>query len=63
MEKPAANAVANKTDDTLAPTPAPAAAPHTMNTQKNDDTNSANTALLIKIEDWIQDFFFDLGLI
>lgn len=32
MENPAANAVANKTDDTLAPTPAPAAAPHTMNT-------------------------------
>ena len=30
--KPEAKAVANSTDDTLAPTPAPAAAPQTMKT-------------------------------
>lgn len=35
------SAVANKTDDTDAPTPAPAAAPHTMNTYKNDAKHSA----------------------
>lgn len=32
MAKPEAKAVANNTDETLAPTPAPAAAPHTINT-------------------------------
>lgn len=35
------SAVANKTDDTDAPTPAPAAAPHTMNTYKKDAMHSA----------------------
>lgn len=35
------SAVANKTDDTDAPTPAPAAAPHTMNTYRNDAKHSA----------------------
>lgn len=30
--KPDASAVANNTDETLAPTPAPAAAPQTINT-------------------------------
>lgn len=34
-------AVANRTDETEAPTPAPAAAPHTMNTYKNDAKHSA----------------------
>lgn len=42
---PDANAVANRTDETVAPTPAPAAAPHTMNTYKNDAINSANIDL------------------
>lgn len=32
MAKPEAKAVANNTEDTLAPTPAPAAAPHTIKT-------------------------------
>lgn len=32
MEKPDDRAVASRTEDTLAPTPAPAAAPHTINT-------------------------------
>ena len=41
IAKPDANAVAKRTDDTLAPTPAPAAAPHTMNTYKNDAKHSA----------------------
>lgn len=37
---PDANAVAKSTDDTLAPTPAPAAAPHTMNTYRNEARHS-----------------------
>lgn len=32
IAKPDAKAVASKTEETLAPTPAPAADPHTMNT-------------------------------
>lgn len=32
MAKPEAKAVASKTEDTLAPTPAPAAAPQTIKT-------------------------------
>lgn len=35
------SAVANRTLETDAPTPAPAAAPHTMNTYKNDCKHSA----------------------
>lgn len=35
------SAVASKTDETEAPTPAPAAAPHTINTYKNDAKHSA----------------------
>lgn len=42
---PDANAVANRTDETVAPTPAPAAAPHTMNTYRNDAISSANIDL------------------
>lgn len=38
---PDERAVANNTDETDAPTPAPAAAPHTMNTYKNDAKHSA----------------------
>lgn len=38
--KPEAKAVASKTDETLAPTPAPAAAPHTMNTYRNEARHS-----------------------
>lgn len=45
---PDANAVANRTDETVAPTPAPAAAPHTMNTYKNDAISSAK----IDLEFW-----------
>lgn len=41
IANPDAKAVANNTDDTLAPTPAPAAAPQTMNTYKNDAKHSA----------------------
>lgn len=39
--KPEANAVANRTDETLAPTPTPPAAPQTMKTYKNDAKHSA----------------------
>lgn len=49
IANPDANAVANKTDDTLAPTPAPAAAPQTINTYRNDAKHSAIMDLLIKI--------------
>lgn len=49
IANPDANAVANNTDDTLAPTPAPAAAPHTINTYRNDAKHSAIMDLLIKI--------------
>lgn len=35
------SAVASNTDETLAPTPAPAAAPQTMKTYKNDAKHSA----------------------
>lgn len=41
-------AVANRTDDTLAPTPAPAAAPQTMNTYKKDAKHSAIIDLVNK---------------
>lgn len=43
-------AVANRTDETEAPTPAPAAAPHTMNTYKNDAKHSAMIDLKEKKE-------------
>lgn len=43
--KPEDNAVASKTDETDAPTPVPAAAPHTMNTYKKDDKHSAKIDL------------------
>lgn len=37
---PEAKAVARSTEETLAPTPDPAAAPHTMNTYRNDARHS-----------------------
>lgn len=40
-ENPDDKAVASKTDDTLAPTPAPAAAPQTIKTYKKDAKHSA----------------------
>lgn len=49
IANPDANAVANSTDETLAPTPAPAAAPHTINTYRNEAKHSAIMDLLIKI--------------
>lgn len=45
IANPDANADTNNTDDILAPTPAPAAAPHTMNTYKNDAKHSADIDL------------------
>lgn len=46
MVRPDASAVASSTDDTLAPTPAPAAAPHTRNTYRNDVRHSAEVDLM-----------------
>lgn len=37
---PLASAVARSTEETLAPTPEPAAAPHTMNTYRNEAKHS-----------------------
>lgn len=45
MANPDASADANRTDETLAPTPAPAAAPHTINTYRNDAKHSADIDL------------------
>lgn len=45
MAKPDASAEASSTEETLAPTPAPAAAPHTMNTYKNEARHSAEMEL------------------
>lgn len=45
MANPDASADANSTDETLAPTPAPAAAPHTINTYRNDAKHSADIDL------------------
>lgn len=41
IANPDAKAVASSTDETLAPTPAPAAAPQTINTYRNDAKHSA----------------------
>lgn len=43
--KPEDKAVANKTEETDAPTPVAAAAPHTINTYKKDDKHSAKIDL------------------
>lgn len=47
---PDAKAVASSTDDMDAPTPAPAAAPHTMNTYRNEANSSAKTDLYDEME-------------
>lgn len=46
MANPDARADASRTDETLAPTPAPAAAPQTMKTYRNDAKHSADMDLL-----------------
>lgn len=45
MVRPDARAVASSTDETLAPTPAPAAAPHTRNTYRNEVRHSDEVEL------------------
>ena len=45
IDNPEAKEVDSKTDETLAPIPAPAAAPHTINTYKNDAKHSEIIAL------------------
>lgn len=45
IDNPEAKEVDSKTDETLAPIPAPAAAPHTINTYKNDAKHSEIMAL------------------
>lgn len=56
--KPDDSAVASRTDETDAPTPAPAAAPHTMNTYKNDAKHSAIIDLKNGIERTIEIYLF-----
>lgn len=45
IAKPDARAEAKRTEETLAPTPAPAAAPHTINTYRNEARHSAEMEL------------------
>lgn len=48
IARPEARDVVSKTDETEAPIPAPAAAPHTINTYRNDAIHSDIIALYVK---------------
>lgn len=53
ITNPDDKAVASRTDDTDAPTPAPAAEPQTMKTYKNDAKHSAIIDLIRRETNWI----------